>query len=525
MSCKKTGEPNRRIAAPEPYLDDWSFDHFRSDTEICGYALDTLYNIMTTDPNNEDGIGRLLCRNTPCFSKTFTIQEQKNLPDDITVQFTEVYIKNVENIILLTQLLDEFEFRIRWSTVKLLSVLIQNQLKKMQESILVCPMGISKLMDLLADSREIIRNDVLLLLQNLTKTPHANIQKIVAFENGFERILDIIDAEGGANAGGIVVEDCFSLLLNLLKANPSNQNFFKEGNFIKRLCRFFDIDSKSETSDNWSAQKLRNFSLLLQNVRTLVSPVNQQQIISACQKAIHYCGLLHRLCALLMVSGVPADVLTETINTVAEIIRGNETNQQFFSTVMAPSTPPRQLLIILLMSMINEKQTFALRYSIFYCIQSYLFKNVQAQASIIETLLPGQSHEQQQITSGQLLCGGLFNADSLSNWLSACLLLHSINDNKQQKEQLLRVQLAFNQNETISIMQQCMNLLQSLTNNNSNMHSLPSSTNKFKTVVALLMFLCAWLGESQTCVKSFLSNQSNVTFVSSTFSYRTALDK
>ena len=26
-----------------------------SDPEICGYALDTLYNIMTVDLNNEDG--------------------------------------------------------------------------------------------------------------------------------------------------------------------------------------------------------------------------------------------------------------------------------------------------------------------------------------------------------------------------------------------------------------------------------------------------------------------------------------
>jgi hypothetical protein len=441
------------------------------------------------------------------------------LPDDITVQFTEVYIKNSENIVLLTQLLDEFEFRIRWSTVKLLSVLIQNQPKKMQESILICPMGISKIMDLLADSREIIRNDVLLLLQNLTKTPHANIQKIVAFENGFERILDIIDAEGGANTGGIVVEDCFSLLLNLLKANPSNQNFFKEGNFIKRLCKFFEIDSKSEeTNENWQVQKIKNFSLLLQSVRTLVSPVNQQQIISACQKAINYCGLLHRLCALLMVSGVPVDTLTETMNTVAEIIRGNETNQQFFSTVMAPSTPPRQLIIILLMSMINEKQTFSLRYSIFYCIQSYLFKNEQAQSSIIETLLPTATQtqaDQQQITSGQLLCGGLFNADSLSNWLCACLLLHSIHDNKQQKEQLVRVQLAFGPNETVTLMQQCMDLLQKLTtNNNSAILLSESNTNKFQTVVALLMLLSAWLVESKACVNCFLSNQSNVTYVS-----------
>jgi hypothetical protein len=39
----------------------------------------------------------------------------------------------------------------------------------------------------------------------------------------------------GWTDGGIVVEDCLRLLLNLLRNNPSNQTFFKEGNYISRL--------------------------------------------------------------------------------------------------------------------------------------------------------------------------------------------------------------------------------------------------------------------------------------------------
>ena len=48
----------------------------------------------------------------------------------------------------------------RWPTVKLLTVLLTNKSKDMQEIILVSPMGVPKLIDLLSDSREIIRNDV-----------------------------------------------------------------------------------------------------------------------------------------------------------------------------------------------------------------------------------------------------------------------------------------------------------------------------------------------------------------------------
>lgn len=74
---------------------------------------------------------------------------------------------------------------------------------------------------------------VLLLLIQLTKG-NANIQKIVAFENAFDRIFDVIEQEGNAD-GGIVVEDCLLLMLNLLRGNVSNQNFFKEGNIFTDL--------------------------------------------------------------------------------------------------------------------------------------------------------------------------------------------------------------------------------------------------------------------------------------------------
>jgi hypothetical protein len=43
-------------------------------------------------------------------------------------------------------------------------------------------------------------NQGLLLLQQLTKN-NAAIQKIVAFENAFERLLDIITEEGSSDGG------------------------------------------------------------------------------------------------------------------------------------------------------------------------------------------------------------------------------------------------------------------------------------------------------------------------------------
>ncbi|NXX94781.1 USO1 factor, partial [Centropus bengalensis] len=451
----------------------------RSDSEIIGYALDTLYNVISNDLEEEE--------------------QEENAPkqvDDLGSQFTEIFIKQQENVTLLLTLVEEFDFHVRWPGVKLLTSLLKQQGPQVQQIILVSPMGVSRLMDLLADSREVIRNDGVLLLQQLTKS-NAAIQKIVAFENAFERLLDIITEEGNSD-GGIVVEDCLLLLQNLLKNNNSNQNFFKEGSYIQRMKPWFEV---SDDNCGWSAQKVTNLHLMLQLVRVLVSPTNPPGATSSCQKAMFHCGLLQQLCTILMATGVPADILTETINTVSEVIRGCQINQDYFASVNAPSNPPRPAIVVLLMSMVNERQPFVLRCAVLYCFQCFLYKNHKGQGEIVSTLLPSTIDATgSSVSAGQLLCGGLFSTDSLSNWCAAVALAHALQENATLKEQLLRVQLATSiGNPPVSLLQQCTNIL--------------SQGSKVQTRVGLLMLLCTWLSNCSIAVTHFLHNPANVPFL------------
>ena len=48
----------------------------------------------------------------------------------------------------------------------------------------------------------------------------------------------------------------------------------------------------------------------------------------------------------------------------------------------------RPAIVVLLMSMVNEKQPFVLRCAVLYCFQSFLYKNEVSQSQIIQTLLP-----------------------------------------------------------------------------------------------------------------------------------------
>ncbi|XP_053188499.1 general vesicular transport factor p115 [Scomber japonicus] len=453
----------------------------RSDSEILGYALDTLYNIICNDEEEEQD------------------ENTQKQADDLGAQFTDTFIQDPEHVTLLLTLLEEFDFHVRWPGVKLLTALLKNQGVQLQGIILVSPMGVSRLMDLLADSREVIRNDGLLLLQQLTKS-NAAIQKIVAFENAFERLLDIITEEGSSD-GGIVVEDCLLLLLNLLKNNSSNQNFFKEGSYIQRMKPWFEV---GDDNSGWSAQKVTNLHLMLQLVRVMVSPVNSPGATASCQKSMYQCGLLQQLCTILMATGVPADILTETINTVSEVIRGSQVNQDYFASVNAPSNPPRPAIVVLLMSMVNERQPFVLRCAVLYCFQCFLYKNQKGQGEIVATLLPS-TIDANSISAGQLLCGGLFSADSLSNWCAAVALAHALQDNLTQKEQLLRVQLATSLGKPpVSLLQQCTNIL--------------SQGSKVQTRVGLLMLLCTWINNCPIAVTHFLHNQENVPFLTAQIS-------
>lgn len=267
-----------------------------SDNEIVTYALESLINIIGAGDEADEQQQQQHPADKSSSAAT---------PSDLSIQFTEIFIKRKENVQLVLDLLPEFDFKIRYPTIKLLHSLLANKQRECQDCILTHPMGISRMMDLLQDPREVIRNDALLLLVILTRA-NANIQKIVAFENAFDRILEIISAEGFSD-GGVVVEDCLSVLLNLLKSNASNQNFFKEGSYIQRLLPFLDIPFDA----NWYPQKISNLQLMFRVIRTLISPSNPLQGTHACQKVMSQSGVLQKLCTILLSNGIPAEILTE----------------------------------------------------------------------------------------------------------------------------------------------------------------------------------------------------------------------
>ena len=165
-------------------------DKDRTDEEALGYALDTLSNICSPEEFEEEVV-----ESRPARSPGNNYQRQKSNEKQygcIGEQFTEIFLKKFSNVQLVLDTLQEYDFKVRRPAIKLLTNLLVNKPRLMQEIILKSEMGVSRLMDVLVDAREVLRNDALLLLIQLTKG-HANLQKIVAFENAFDKLCDIIE--------------------------------------------------------------------------------------------------------------------------------------------------------------------------------------------------------------------------------------------------------------------------------------------------------------------------------------------
>jgi hypothetical protein len=72
-------------------------------------------------------------------------------------------MESSSNVNAILDIIDEKDASIRYHSCQILRVLVshkrmEGQLQQLQQIILVSPMGIARLMDLLRESREIVRN-------------------------------------------------------------------------------------------------------------------------------------------------------------------------------------------------------------------------------------------------------------------------------------------------------------------------------------------------------------------------------
>jgi hypothetical protein len=191
--------------------------------------------------------------------------------EEIALWLADEFTQRQDNITLLLDFLETNDFYSRLYSLQLLSAILASRTERTEECIFTAPLGISRLVAVLDDRREAIRNEALSLLTYLTPSS-SELQKVVAFENVFDRLFVIIKLEGSISQGDRIVEDCLILLANLLRLNVSNQSFFRETGCVPKLEQLLNNALNGEGAEEevaeWAqVQKNRNTFALLAVIR------------------------------------------------------------------------------------------------------------------------------------------------------------------------------------------------------------------------------------------------------------------
>jgi hypothetical protein len=131
---------------------------------------------------------------------------------------------------LLSLLREKDKLWLRLNAVQLLRTLADNRPQMMGETIAAIDAGIMRLVDVLNDQREEVRNELLLLLICLTEK-NEDIQNFCAFNEVYDRLFAIMEDE--EQMTGPIVQDCLQVIGNTLAGNLLTCKIFA----ASRCCR------------------------------------------------------------------------------------------------------------------------------------------------------------------------------------------------------------------------------------------------------------------------------------------------
>ncbi|KAJ2652542.1 Vesicle-mediated ER to Golgi transport protein [Coemansia sp. RSA 1250] len=462
---------------------------------------------------------------------------------DIAAQFSQAILDDNDDVIsVLLELLGDADSYVRYYTVQLLGTLHMHAGENLQKRVLVSPTGVGRLVDLLSDQRDIIRNEGIQLLIAMTES-NADIQKIVAFENAFDRLLGIVDEEGGVR-GNIVVQDCLQLLHNLLNYNVSNQNFFREASGIQRLPSLlitdpsqtaagrngaagFDADDDLE----WTAQHARNMLVVLDVIRMLIQSGNTNTVSN--QTAMQQCGIIPPLLQLALAYEAPSSVRSQALYAIGDVIRSHEANQNLFQRILITAAPEEEdvdakpipepaIVIVIRLSVgkrpqgVAENEYYIVRAAAAYLVQAYVGGNLDAQLALAATLTPPgdadtATEPEKHQSAGSLIVSVLLDwretgsEDMWRVWYASLLLSTILRGFTECKEQALKLSIGDESKgeESLSLLNELVSQARQAAREGVNT----------RISLAMLTLICVWLVDFPKGVATFLDESANVSFI------------
>ncbi|KAI9784659.1 MAG: hypothetical protein M1816_000775 [Peltula sp. TS41687] len=443
--------------------------------------------------------------------------------EEVTLWLADEFTQRQDNITILLDLLGTNDFYSRLYSLQLLSAIHSARPERTQECVFTAPLGVSRLVAVLDDRREAIRNEGLILLISLTPSSR-EVQKLVAFENAFDRILALMNLEGALTHGGVVIQDCLSLLANLLRFNVSNQSFFRETGCVPKLAHIVADAVKDQSSGDGVAewvkpQRDKNLWGILAVIRLFL--IQGGLGTQANQLAFWHSGILTQVLNLAFDNSTGLAVRAEALTTCADLIRGNPRIQEGFAQlevtpVKAPSSPKEHEDRVLMVNIIHALLELTLEVSAnpFFdvrlagceCLKAYSYQHSLIRLHFVRRAIEGYSAGSDDIpnvlatllTSQETPRSG----DPYRVWFASVILLHLIYDDPDAKSALMGVSEG-----DASAGEEVVTCIQALT---SGLVAGLQRGEDARFSIGYLMLLCCWLFEDPDAVNDFLGEGSSV---------------
>lgn len=163
---------------------------------------------------------------------------------------------------------------IRGPTVTLVKCLQEAEQKGFAAAVLACKEGLRRLLEVVEDKREHIRDAALQVLVKLTER-EKNVQQFLAFEDGFVRLFEIMDKEGLADSNSSVISDCLQIVNNMVRDNFMTQTLLRELPYLEtHLPSLLRLPVANDAGSRIAGpQKKRALKLALQLIRFTVAPL------------------------------------------------------------------------------------------------------------------------------------------------------------------------------------------------------------------------------------------------------------
>ncbi|KAG0158668.1 hypothetical protein PDIDSM_6187 [Penicillium digitatum] len=484
---------------------------------VASGGLRSLINSLRNDSEDVDtikvGLETLLMLFTPD-------ETSPEASDEIALWLADEFTQRQDNITTLLNLLEAREFYSRLYSLQLISHICSARPERTQECIFTAPLGISKLVSVLTDAREPVRNEALILLIALTPASE-ELQKLVAFENAFEILFTLIEAEGALTHGTEVVEDCLSLLAHLLRFNVSNQSFFRETGCVKRVTQLLH-ECQQEPEDNelvpqWTlVHRDKNVWGLLAIIQLFLirggmsTPINQT--------AFWQNGVTEQALSIAFGQKFSVSVTSKALSTCADLIRGNSPLQERFGDIevlwgsysRGNNDANESLRINVIEAFLKlslepaPNNLLDARLAACECMKAFFAHHPGIRMHVLRRAIEGHTSGQDRIPNilSVLLIApeARGNSDPYQVWMACVLMFHLLFDDAEAKATAMAVSEgdAESGEEVVTSVQSVVgNLITGLQRGDDE-----------RITVGYLMLLCGWLFEDPDVVNDLLGEGS-----------------